>query len=46
MYLAIYIKLHVTFGGFSEIINPGNRWQYSTFGVPGGKYVSISPLYQ
>ena len=46
MYLCRLHKLHVTFGGFSQIINCGNRRRKSTFGVPGGKYVSISPLYQ
>ena len=46
MYFCRLHKLHVTFEGFSQILNSGNRRQKSTFGVPGGKYVSISPLYQ
>jgi len=41
MYCCRLHKLHVTLGGFSQIINFGNRRQKSTFGVPGGKYISI-----
>ena len=45
MYFCRLHELHVTFGEFSQIINFGNRRQKSTFGLPRGKYVSISPLY-